>query len=104
MAQNGAAPGAALSINGAAYPIVDHPCDVVVVGAGGAALRATVGCTQAGLRNACLPNVFPARQHTVAAHGGLSPALGNMGPADSRWHMYETVKGSEWLGDQDSIE
>jgi succinate dehydrogenase / fumarate reductase, flavoprotein subunit len=90
--------------NGGAYPIVDHTFDVVVVGAGGAGLRATVGCSEAGLRTACVTKVFPTRSHTVAAQGGISAALGNMGPDDWRWHMYDTVKGSDWLGDQDSIE
>ena len=90
--------------NGKAYPIVDHTFDVVVVGAGGAGLRATVGCAQAGLRTACISKVFPTRSHTVAAQGGISASLGNMGPDDWRWHMYDTVKGSDWLGDQDSIE
>jgi succinate dehydrogenase / fumarate reductase flavoprotein subunit len=90
--------------NGAAYPVTDHTFDVVVVGAGGAGLRATVGCSQAGLRTACITKVFPTRSHTVAAQGGISAALGNMGPDDWRWHMYDTVKGSDWLGDQDSIE
>ncbi|MDB5649360.1 MAG: succinate dehydrogenase flavoprotein subunit [Hyphomicrobiales bacterium] len=89
---------------GAAYPITDHTFDVVVVGAGGAGLRATVGCSQAGLRTACISKVFPTRSHTVAAQGGISAALGNMGPDDWRWHMYDTVKGSDWLGDQDAIE
>ncbi|HEX5935700.1 MAG TPA: succinate dehydrogenase flavoprotein subunit, partial [Pseudorhizobium sp.] len=91
-------------VNGAAYAIVDHSFDVVVVGAGGAGLRATVGCSEAGLRTACVTKVFPTRSHTVAAQGGISAALGNMGPDDWRWHMYDTVKGSDWLGDQDSIE
>ena len=91
-------------INGAAYPITDHVFDVVVVGAGGAGLRATVGCSQAGLRTACITKVFPTRSHTVAAQGGISASLGNMGPDDWRWHMYDTVKGSDWLGDQDAIE
>ena len=90
--------------NGKAYPIVDHTFDVVIVGAGGAGLRATVGCSQAGLRTACITKVFPTRSHTVAAQGGISASLGNMGPDDWRWHMYDTVKGSDWLGDQDSIE
>ena len=90
--------------SGLAYPIVDHTFDVVVVGAGGAGLRATVGCAQAGLRTACISKVFPTRSHTVAAQGGISASLGNMGPDDWRWHMYDTVKGSDWLGDQDSIE
>ena len=75
-----------------------------MVGAGGAGLRATVGCSQAGLRTACITKVFPTRSHTVAAQGGISAALGNMGPDDWRWHMYDTVKGSDWLGDQDAIE
>ena len=92
------------SVGGRAYPITDHTFDVVVVGAGGAGLRATVGCSQAGLRTACISKVFPTRSHTVAAQGGISAALGNMGPDDWRWHMYDTVKGSDWLGDQDAIE
>ena len=99
-ATNGAAP----AVNGRAYTIVDHSFDVVVVGAGGAGLRATVGCSQAGLRTACVTKVFPTRSHTVAAQGGISAALGNMGRDDWRWHMYDTVKGSDWLGDQDAIE
>jgi succinate dehydrogenase / fumarate reductase flavoprotein subunit len=92
------------SINGRAYPIIDHTFDVVVVGAGGAGLRATLGASQAGLRTACISKVFPTRSHTVAAQGGVAASLGNMGPDDWRWHMYDTVKGSDWLGDQDSIE
>jgi succinate dehydrogenase / fumarate reductase flavoprotein subunit len=88
----------------AAYPIEDHTYDVVVVGAGGAGLRAVVGCSEAGLRTACITKVFPTRSHTVAAQGGISASLGNMHPDDWRWHMYDTVKGSDWLGDQDSIE
>jgi len=87
-----------------AYQITDHTYDVVVVGAGGAGLRATLGCTAAGLKTACISKVFPTRSHTVAAQGGISAALGNMGPDDWRWHMYDTVKGSDWLGDQDAIE
>ena len=87
-----------------AYPITDHTFDVVVVGAGGAGLRASVGCAQAGLRTACISKVFPTRSHTVAAQGGISASLGNMGADDWRWHMYDTVKGSDWLGDQDAIE
>jgi len=86
------------------YHIVDHTYDVVVVGAGGAGLRATMGLAQAGLRTACVTKVFPTRSHTVAAQGGISAALGNMGEDDWRWHMYDTVKGSDWLGDQDAIE
>src|ERR1700723_982471 len=96
--------GATPSVNGRAYPIEDHAYDVVIVGAGGAGLRAVVGCSEAGLRTACITKVFPTRSHTVAAQGGISAALGNMGEDDWRWHMYDTVKGSDWLGDQDSIE
>lgn len=88
----------------AAYPIIDHTYDVVVVGAGGAGLRAVVGAAQAGLKVACISKVFPTRSHTVAAQGGISASLGNMGQDDWRWHMYDTVKGSDWLGDQDAIE
>src|SRR5579871_6601294 len=95
---------AAPATNGRAYPIEDHTYDVVVVGAGGSGLRAVVGCSQAGLRTACISKVFPTRSHTVAAQGGISAALGNMGEDDWRWHMYDTVKGSDWLGDQDAIE
>ncbi|MEM7619561.1 MAG: succinate dehydrogenase flavoprotein subunit [Pseudomonadota bacterium] len=90
--------------NGLAYPFTDHTFDVVVVGAGGAGLRATLGAAQAGLRTACITKVFPTRSHTVAAQGGIAASLGNMGPDDWRWHIYDTVKGSDWLGDQDSIE
>ena len=90
--------------NGKAYPITDHTFDVVIVGAGGAGLRATVGCSQAGLRTACISKVFPTRSHTVAAQGGVAASLGNMGPDSWQWHMYDTVKGSDWLGDQDAIE
>jgi succinate dehydrogenase / fumarate reductase flavoprotein subunit len=86
-----------------AYPLVDHACDVVVVGAGGAGLRATMGLAQAGLATACITKVFPTRSHTVAAQGGISAALGNMGEDDWRFHFYDTVKGSDWLGDQDAI-
>ncbi len=95
---------AAPAVGGKAYPIVDHQYDVVVVGAGGAGLRATLGCAEAGLKTACVTKVFPTRSHTVAAQGGVAAALGNMGPDDWRWHMYDTVKGSDWLGDQDAIE
>ncbi|MFN0264997.1 succinate dehydrogenase flavoprotein subunit [Tepidamorphus sp. 3E244] len=91
-------------VNGKAYPFVDHTFDVVVVGAGGSGLRATVGCVEAGLKTACITKVFPTRSHTVAAQGGIAASLANMGPDDWRWHMYDTVKGSDWLGDQDSIE
>ena len=86
------------------YTLIDHSYDVVVVGAGGAGLRATFGLAEAGLATACLTKVFPTRSHTVAAQGGISAALGNMGDDDWRWHMYDTVKGSDWLGDQDAIE
>jgi len=87
-----------------AYPIEHHTYDVVVVGGGGAGLRATLGMTTAGLTTACISKVFPTRSHTVAAQGGIGAALGNMGEDDWRWHMYDTVKGSDWLGDQDAIE
>jgi succinate dehydrogenase / fumarate reductase, flavoprotein subunit len=87
-----------------AYPITDHEYDVVVVGGGGSGLRATLGMTIGGLKTACISKVFPTRSHTVAAQGGISAALGNMGEDDWRWHMYDTVKGSDWLGDQDAIE
>jgi succinate dehydrogenase / fumarate reductase flavoprotein subunit len=86
------------------YEFIDHTYDVVVVGAGGAGLRATFGLAEAGLTAACITKVFPTRSHTVAAQGGISAALGNMGEDDWRWHMYDTVKGSDWLGDQDAIE
>ncbi|MBX3484585.1 succinate dehydrogenase flavoprotein subunit [Phenylobacterium sp.] len=88
----------------AAYEFIDHKFDVVVVGAGGSGLRAALGCAQAGLKTACVTKVFPTRSHTVAAQGGISASLGNMGEDDWRWHMYDTVKGSDWLGDQDAIE
>ena len=88
----------------AAYEFIDHRFDVVVVGAGGSGLRAALGCAAAGLKTACITKVFPTRSHTVAAQGGISASLGNMGPDDWRWHMYDTVKGSDWLGDQDAIE
>src|SRR6201994_913605 len=96
--------GGAPATNGHAYPIEDHSYDVVVVGAGGAGLRAVVGCSEAGLKTACITKVFPTRSHTVAAQGGISAALGNMHEDDWRWHMYDTVRGSDWLGDQDAIE
>jgi succinate dehydrogenase / fumarate reductase, flavoprotein subunit len=88
----------------ASYEFIDHKFDVVVVGAGGSGLRAALGCAQAGLKTACITKVFPTRSHTVAAQGGISASLGNMGQDDWRWHMYDTVKGSDWLGDQDAIE
>ncbi len=87
-----------------AYEITEHKYDVIVVGAGGAGLRATLGMAEKGLSTACVTKVFPTRSHTVAAQGGMSAALGNMGADDWRWHMYDTVKGSDWLGDQDAIE
>jgi succinate dehydrogenase / fumarate reductase flavoprotein subunit len=87
-----------------AYPITDHTYDCLVVGAGGSGLRAAVGMVEAGLRTACISKVYPTRSHTVAAQGGINAALGNMGPDDWRYHMYDTVKGSDWLGDQDAVE
>jgi succinate dehydrogenase / fumarate reductase flavoprotein subunit len=86
------------------YEFIDHSYDVVVIGAGGAGLRATFGLANAGFKTACVTKVFPTRSHTVAAQGGISAALGNMGEDDWRWHMYDTIKGSDWLGDQDAIE
>ena len=88
----------------AAYTWIDHTFDVVVVGAGGSGLRAALGAAQAGLKTACVTKVFPTRSHTVAAQGGISAALGNMGEDKWQWHMFDTVKGSDWLGDQDAIE
>ncbi len=87
-----------------AYPITEHKYDVIVIGAGGAGLRATLGLAEKGLTTACITKVFPTRSHTVSAQGGISAALGNMGEDDWRWHMYDTIKGSDWLGDQDAIE
>jgi len=87
-----------------AYQIIDHTYDAVVVGAGGSGLRATMECGQNGLKTACITKVFPTRSHTVAAQGGIAASLGNMGPDHWTWHMYDTVKGSDWLGDQDAIE
>ncbi len=87
-----------------AYNIIDHNYDVIVVGAGGSGLRATLGVAESGLKTACISKVFPTRSHTVAAQGGIGAALGNMGEDNWRWHMYDTVKGSDWLGDQDAIE
>jgi succinate dehydrogenase / fumarate reductase flavoprotein subunit len=87
-----------------AYKIIDHSYDVVVVGAGGSGLRATMGSAEKGLKTACITKVFPTRSHTVAAQGGIAASLGNMGPDHWTWHMYDTVKGSDWLGDQDAIE
>ena len=92
-----------MAANGS-YTIIDHDYDVIVIGAGGAGLRATFGMAAKGLKTACITKVFPTRSHTVAAQGGISAALGNMGEDDWRWHMYDTVKGADWLGDQDAIE
>ena len=88
----------------AAYEIVDHEFDVVVVGAGGAGLRATLGMAEQGFNTACVTKVFPTRSHTVAAQGGIAASLKNMGPDSWQWHMYDTVKGSDWLGDNDAME
>src|SRR5699024_1033550 len=85
------------------YKIVDHTFDAVVVGAGGAGLRAAFGLVEKGFNTAVITKLFPTRSHTVAAQGGINAALGNMEPDDWRWHMYDTVKGSDWLGDQDAI-
>jgi succinate dehydrogenase / fumarate reductase flavoprotein subunit len=104
MATKSSGNGGTPAVNGRAYPIEDHTYDVVIVGAGGAGLRAVVGCSEAGLRTACITKVFPTRSHTVAAQGGIAAALGNITEDDWRWHMYDTVKGSDWLGDQDAIE
>ena len=82
------------------YTVVDHTYDAVVVGAGGSGLRAAMGLSEAGFKTACVTKLFPTRSHTVAAQGGINAALGNMGEDDWRWHMYDTVKGSDWLGDQ----
>jgi len=90
--------------NGAAYKIIDHSYDSVVVGAGGSGLRATMGIAESGLKTACITKVFPTRSHTVAAQGGIAASLGNNSPDHWTWHMYDTVKGSDWLGDQDAIE
>jgi len=104
MAETGASSASTFTVGGRAYEIIDHSYDVIVVGAGGAGLRAVLGASQAGLKTACISKVFPTRSHTVAAQGGISASLGNMGEDDWRWHMYDTVKGSDWLGDQDAIE
>ena len=92
------------SSTSAAYKIIDHTYDAVVVGAGGSGLRAVMECAQNGLKTACITKVFPTRSHTVAAQGGIAASLGNMGPDHWTWHMFDTVKGSDWLGDQDAIE
>src|ERR1051326_8797324 len=88
----------------AAYEYETHEYDVVVVGAGGAGLRATLGMAEQGLRTACVTKVFPTRSHTVAAQGGIAASLSNMGPDSWEWHLYDTVKGSDWLGDNDAME
>jgi succinate dehydrogenase (ubiquinone) flavoprotein subunit len=85
------------------YTVIDHTYDAIVVGAGGAGLRAAFGLAEAGFKTACLSKLFPTRSHTVAAQGGINAALGNMHVDDWRWHFYDTVKGSDWLGDQDAI-
>jgi len=92
-----------MAANGS-YEIIDHAFDVVVVGAGGAGLRATLGMAEQGLKTACISKVFPTRSHTVAAQGGIAASLGNMGPDNWQWHMYDTIKGSDWLGDNDAME
>jgi len=88
---------------GKGYPVIDHTYDAVVVGAGGAGLRAAFGLVEEGFKTAVITKLFPTRSHTVAAQGGINAALGNMEGDDWRWHMYDTVKGSDWLGDQDAI-
>jgi succinate dehydrogenase / fumarate reductase flavoprotein subunit len=88
----------------AEYEFIDHTYDVIVVGAGGSGLRATLGMAEHGLRTGCITKVFPTRSHTVAAQGGIAASLGNMGPDSWQWHMYDTVKGSDWLGDMDAME
>src|ERR1044072_9414689 len=97
-AQNGPAQ------NGKAYKYVDHSYDVIVVGAGGAGLRATLGMAEQGFKTACITKVFPTRSHTVAAQGGIAASLRNMTPDSWQWHLYDTVKGSDWLGDLDAME
>ncbi|MBN8533634.1 MAG: succinate dehydrogenase flavoprotein subunit [Rhizobiales bacterium] len=104
MATGSTKAGGAFEINGRAYPVVDHSFDVVVVGAGGAGLRATLGMAEQGLRTACITKVFPTRSHTVAAQGGIAASLANMGPDSWQWHMFDTVKGSDYLGDNDAME
>lgn len=101
---NSAPAGVAASSAAAPYAIVDHAYDAIVVGAGGAGLRAAIGLSENGFRTACITKLFPTRSHTVAAQGGINAALGNMSEDDWRWHMYDTVKGSDWLGDQDAIQ
>ena len=91
------------SASGTDYTVIDHEYDVVVVGAGGAGLRAAMGAAEHGFKTACITKLFPTRSHTVAAQGGINAALANMTEDDWRWHMYDTVKGADWLGDQDAI-
>jgi succinate dehydrogenase (ubiquinone) flavoprotein subunit len=86
------------------YTVIDHEYDAIVIGAGGAGLRAAFGLSEAGFKTACISKLFPTRSHTVAAQGGINAALGNMHNDDWRWHFYDTVKGSDWLGDQDAIQ
>ena len=86
------------------YKITNHEYDVLVIGAGGSGLRATLGCSELGLKTACISKVYPTRSHTVAAQGGIGAALGNMSEDNWKWHMYDTVKGSDWIGDQDAKE
>ena len=86
------------------YKIIKHEYDVLVIGAGGSGLSATLGCSEQGMKTACISKVYPTRSHTVAAQGGIGAALGNMGEDNWKWHMFDTVKGSDWLGDQDAIE
>ena len=95
---------ASTASGGKAYSYVDHQFDVVIVGAGGAGLRATLGMAEQGLKTACITKVFPTRSHTVAAQGGIAASLANMGPDNWQWHLYDTVKGSDWLGDVDAME
>ena len=85
------------------HKMQNHFYDIIIIGAGGAGLRSTLGMVAQGLKTACITKVFPTRSHTVAAQGGISAALGNMGKDDWRWHMYDTIKGSDWLGDQNAI-
>ncbi|KAG0594750.1 hypothetical protein M758_UG105900 [Ceratodon purpureus] len=92
------------AVDAKSYPLVDHTYDAIVVGAGGAGLRAAIGLSESGFNTACITKLFPTRSHTVAAQGGINAALGNMTEDDWRWHMYDTVKGSDWLGDQDAIQ
>merc|ERR550537_736342 len=100
----GAASAAAGAPGKSAYTIIDHEYDAVVVGAGGAGLRAAIGMSEHGLKTACITKLFPTRSHPVAAQGGINPALGNMTEDDWRWHAYDTIKGADWLGDQDAIQ